>query len=271
MPNRNIEIEAKFVVIGPDPQSIFRRIAEAGSIVGYAIEPKGSDTIEDVYFDTEDYLLRLRKWALRLRTTGGQTLITLKGPGESIGDGIISRFEFEKPWSEESFLFICEILRVRGIIEVANIGSGFDAPKKILSASGFGIVHERVTTRRSLDIIAAEVAQSQEAPHAPTIPAGKIAELDFDETRFSLGDIEALHYEIEIEAMSEAGISSLKAVSQWLIREYPDELIPWKHSKLATAKAIGELFSRGLLKAPQGRTLCPGLDDYVTLAKIAGE
>jgi hypothetical protein len=262
------EIEAKFVVTGADPESIFRGIADAGSINGYLIELKGSETIEDVYFDTEDELLRLRKWALRLRIIRGQTLITLKGPGASTGTGIISRFEFEKPWSQESFRFVWEMLKSRGVMAVAQMGSGLGAPKDVLSASGFRIVHERTTYRKAFYIISSELTPSQAALIGSRRPPIRIAELDFDETRFLFGNIEALHYEIEIEAAFEAGISTLETVSHSLMKAHPDELIPWNHSKLVTGKAIGELLSKGLLKAPQGRALSLRSDDYAIIARM---
>ncbi len=273
------EIEAKFVVTGTDPESIFYEIADAAAMDDYLIKPKGGDIIEDSYFDTEHEALAIRKWALRLRKTSRQTLITLKGPGESLRQGIISRFEFERPWSEESFTSVCRLLKDRGIIEVPHAGLGLNDPREVLIESGFRLVHERQTTRRSFDILESRskgleqacspvqqvTFKQDEKPESGLAsrwsPGSDIAELDFDKTRFLFGNVEILHYEIEIEAVSEAGISALEAISDCLKKTYAKNLISWNHGKLATGKALGRLLSSGLLEVGETRPLTLGASE----------
>jgi inorganic triphosphatase YgiF len=80
-----LEIELKFAAHGPEP---LQRLANVERLAGLPLgAPETADEL-DRYLDTADGALARERWACRVRTRGGRTIISLKGPREgAIVDG----------------------------------------------------------------------------------------------------------------------------------------------------------------------------------------
>jgi inorganic triphosphatase YgiF len=76
------EVEARFGASGPEP---LRRLAARASLGAGALGPPRGFEEEDVYLDTASGALAAARWACRLRTRDGRTVVSLKGPPEPEG------------------------------------------------------------------------------------------------------------------------------------------------------------------------------------------
>lgn len=74
-----LEIELKFAADGPEP---LERLATVEQLAGVPLG--AAETVDELdrYLDTADGALARERWACRLRTRGGRTIISLKGPRE---------------------------------------------------------------------------------------------------------------------------------------------------------------------------------------------
>ena len=98
-----VEREAKYIV---DSSSVWdevqKKIIEMN---GYSIDPRGTKEQIDVYYDTEDGLLKNHDITLRIRKVGEQKLCTLKTPVKSPqsaqNDSHSVRYEYEEELEED--------------------------------------------------------------------------------------------------------------------------------------------------------------------------
>lgn len=94
------ELEAKFLLTGDNGRSMrrhksLRRLLQELFWAGYAVVPKDTIRIRDIYYDTPDWHLQRAGWSLRSRTGNGCAVITCKQIGVS-RTGIFERQEIEQ-------------------------------------------------------------------------------------------------------------------------------------------------------------------------------
>ncbi len=74
-----LEVELKFIAEGPAPLDLLATATELGRA---SLGPADTYDELDRYLDTADGRLAAERWACRLRTRRGATIISLKGPAE---------------------------------------------------------------------------------------------------------------------------------------------------------------------------------------------
>lgn len=93
-----LEVELKFSASGPEP---LEHLSVATALGPAALGPVRTIDERDRYLDTRDGRLAGALWACRLRSRGGRTIVSLKGPLEAGGDverdGLHRRPELEGP------------------------------------------------------------------------------------------------------------------------------------------------------------------------------
>lgn len=98
------------MILSPDYERLITIMKKVISTNGYLVEQNKMQHIEDNYFDTRDGILGKRKFELRLRVVDKKiSMITLKLPKKRT-EGKFERLEFERPWSNESFTEIMNVL-----------------------------------------------------------------------------------------------------------------------------------------------------------------
>lgn len=93
-----LEVELKFAAAGPRPLT---RLARQPSLGPAALGAVHDIDELDRYLDTPGGAFAAARWACRLRTRGGATIVSLKGPAEETGGGELHRRpELEGPATE---------------------------------------------------------------------------------------------------------------------------------------------------------------------------
>ena len=93
-----IEVEAKFLAVGPAPLT---RLAQAEHLGRAALGPASTFEETDRYLDTDDGRLEAAGWACRLRQRGASVRVSLKGPPDAATGGFLhQRPEVEAPATE---------------------------------------------------------------------------------------------------------------------------------------------------------------------------
>lgn len=241
------EVELSLVIACDDPEGVLQRLARLREVGPYRLAARGSEQIEDRYFDTPDGALGKQGVALRLRTVKGATTIGVKGRQRSGSTQTEDRSEVERPFSPEA---VEEIARRTGLERMA--AEEADGPDELLAAAlGVRPIQRRETVR-----LVRDVTDSREAS-GPVL-----AELVLDRVRFDVGDSPVLHYEVEIEAKRTGrGTESAKAIAAELAGRYP-ELAEWPYGKLPTGRAVEALLRRARLPGvgPDGALTPPAYE-----------
>lgn len=90
-----LEAELKFTARDERPLEVLEGSASLGPA---ALGPGGTVRELDLYLDTADLRLEAARWACRLRSRGGSTILSLKGPAEHLpGELLHKRPEVEGP------------------------------------------------------------------------------------------------------------------------------------------------------------------------------
>lgn len=89
-----IELELKYRADGPAPMAA---LAAAERLGDARLGPVSVSDELDRYLDTADLRLAAARWACRLRTRHGRTVVSLKGPAEQAGGALHRRPEVEGP------------------------------------------------------------------------------------------------------------------------------------------------------------------------------
>jgi hypothetical protein len=240
------ELEGTLAICGPGAARIAGEVAGLTALGGYRLRARPEATLGDSYWDLPGGALRALGCALRIRRTGGTTLLALKGPTRPApgGSGVVRR-ELEGPWSAALLGKVLAALREDGLALPDPGGAELMlAPDAVLARLGLLAVQERTTRRTPRDVLAGE-ARSTEV----------IAELAVDDTEFVLGGdapvgqqgVRLRHCEIEVEAKALGGEAALRVLLEALLRRYGTSLRPWDHGKLATGIALGALYRSGRL------------------------
>ncbi len=90
-----IEAELKFLAADDEP---LRRLEGMDRLGPAELGPSATASELDRYLDSEDLRLAAARWACRLRTRDGRTIVSLKGPAQhESGDAVHRRPELEGP------------------------------------------------------------------------------------------------------------------------------------------------------------------------------
>lgn len=90
----DLEVEAKYTVLPAD----LDLVAELTHLGPYTLRHAAAPEIQqNTYFDTADGRLSQSRHGLRVRRVGERSRITLKGPAETLADGLSRRVEYEFP------------------------------------------------------------------------------------------------------------------------------------------------------------------------------
>ena len=247
------EIEASLAICAADAGAVADAIAALRQIGGYVLVRPAELMLRDVYWDMPNDSLDCERMALRLRTAGGGTLLTLKGPPTRDSDGLSSRLEIEAPWSAAALRQVLDTLDDAGVFaSPATVDTGKETPHAALEALGFVIVQERETRRRTRDLV---------PPETPDAPA--LAELAIDRTTYRFDGRALVHNEIEIEVKAPGGERAIAQAMAALRKQYGPALRPWTYGKLATGETIRKRLKRGDLNgtvAPDGALLPAAYD-----------
>jgi hypothetical protein len=233
------ESEVALIIRSEQPQEVVERIADLPSIANYILLSRGSEEIHDVYFDTLDDAFQSQKLALRTREEGNETLITLKGPSSQEDGGGVERIEIEGLWSKDMLATIVEQLADWGI-EMLPPDQGFDvkSPRDDLMNRGLKVVQDRRTLRHVRDVVR---VGEEGGP--------RLAELAVDSVVYHLDGTKIRHYEVEIEAKTEAGLRPLKPLIDGLMNMFGGEVLEKpEYSKLAVGFALQALLRTGALE-----------------------
>jgi inorganic triphosphatase YgiF len=226
----HVEVEAKLVIRSEAPREIAAAIGKLRSLGEWSLRNRQPVTVRDTYFDTPDEELGSQGIALRLRQTGGECLITVKGP-ETEGHGVLERQELEEPWSLRALELASRFATSCGVRLPAPDGARVDDdPGNVLSMIGLAPAQDRTTSRVRRAI-------------APNVEeGGTVGELAIDEVTYRLSNSRPRHHEVELELGSAGDAGALSAVHNELQRQFV-ELHPWTHSKYATGRAITALLT----------------------------
>ena len=225
-----VEEEATLVVRSEEPERLLSEIAELHSLGAYALLPCADQAIRDRYFDTPDRTLSAKRVSLRVREVAGQTLLTLKGPGQQTFEGAARRRELELPWSRSALQRVLDALQAYGVRLQQLGGDPAAGATTALETLGLQTVQHRETHRKIRQVLLPKDGGYE-----------YVAELALDSVVYHFAETDVRHYEIEIEAKSEKGAAAVRTLEQELLQRYPDALTSWPHSKLATGYAIAGL------------------------------
>lgn len=227
--------------------------------MGYDLKPRPRLRIHDVYYDTPRRLLGRNAIGLRIRSVGGQTLLSMKSDPSRIGKIGVRRDEIESPWSRIALANIVKRLRTKGL-PIAEVRFSKSQPSAVLTRLGFKIIQERRTTRDVREIF--HRAKPRNRP---------IAEIDVDRVTF-LGQPKVRIFEIEIEAKAAGSAMIVQRIGAELESNYSGFLRVWPHGKLVTGLALRKLAkSQGFLKFLEGNEVRPGAFDVIDRTIAAGK
>ena len=260
--SRPVEIEACLAAVGDSRAALFESLQREERLGGLWRGELTRLLLADRYFDLADGQLARARAAVRLRRVDSdagpaECLITLKGPALDRGVSSVRRFELESQWSPDALEAVFAGLDGLGIrLESPHVAPADRTdPERALAAAGFVAIQSRRTTR-----LAAELREG----------STRVADLVFDEVRYTIGRRTIVHREIEIEARGESGAERVEAIAAELAARHPGDLRPWPWSKVALGRALEELEERGELDALlAGDELSP--EGYLAVEARLGE
>jgi inorganic triphosphatase YgiF len=231
------ELEAALIVCSEDSGRVLADLASARGAGQFVFLPLAPQHIRDRYFDTASGDLARHLFALRVRDTGTEVLLTLKGPdGETASLGK-ERLELEAPWSPETLQRLLDELARRTGISIAPSAIDPDEdPGRTLALLGFLGIQERRTMRQRRNVIPRPIPSGRG-------PDAILAELALDDVEYGEGGAAVRLREVEIEARGEAGAGEVHDIARSLLERSEGALRPWPYSKLATGRAIEALRS----------------------------
>lgn len=236
-----VEMETTLCVIREDPMGLMEEIAGLRALGPYRFAPRGTQTLEDVYYDTPSRILSSRGIAVRTRVVGDSATFCIKQDEQMDASGTAVRDEIEMPWSRQCMDHIAHILHkvAYGLVEVP---CRTDDPVESLACLGLSPIQSRRTVRMTLDA-------GQEGD--PGI--GVVAMLALDRVCYRLSGLSILHHEIEVEAACPESLDHVRGLASLLMDLHPEALRPWRHNKLVTGFALERLLAEGSLAITPGR------------------
>jgi inorganic triphosphatase YgiF len=222
----DLEIEAKLLIVSQTPRRVVAALESLGHIAAYKLRPCPSTTLRDIYLDLPDGTLRQRGYALRLRHGGSRWLLALKGRARPVPGGGVERVEIEGSADDPNLS--ARIDTALGGIEawkrLRDLGS---EPLATLLDAGFGTIQERVTHRRSRDVLGTDGAV--------------LAHLAIDSVTYRVQERDVRHHEVEVETAKGGDPAHLGRITRALAAAFESELRPCTHSKLAIGLGLQSL------------------------------
>jgi len=214
------EIELKFLIIDSNPASILRKIADLKQLDRYTLIAGSDLQLTDLYFDTSDSLFQKNKIALRFRKQNRERFITIKGNKKIQDYGAVHRLEVNKPWSENSFNEIIEVLsKTIPAFNPRQLNFLADKPINTMQSLGLHPIQERSTVRQIRFFL-------------DQLTNSAVAEGAIDETVYKIDRNRIIHYELEIELKKMGTEQILQNIKSVLLSTFPDSLELWIISKL---------------------------------------
>ena len=184
-----IEVEAKFAV--PDAET-FQRLQAVDHLAGFALSTGQIKQVHDTYLDTVERLILAAGYACRRREQEGEVLITLKGL-RGAGGAVHRREELE-------------------------VALPADQPPTQWPASP---ARERVLQLIG-DAPLAPLFELQQARHVRLVSQGErqVGEWSLDQVTLTVGDLEQIYHELEIELTPQGAEDDLAAIVTCLQDEW---------------------------------------------------
>jgi len=227
------EAEAVLMMVADDPAALIAEVSALDSIAGLSLGPTVALQADDSYFDSPDKALTGRGLALRLRRLPDRSLIGLKGEEMWTEKGVL-RLELEAPWSSNS---LADVLHELGFREVrltwpGTAITGAD-PQDVLASMDLAAFQTRQLSRCARPVLDAD--------------GDAVAELAVDTVTQEVAATRLTYREIEVEAADASSAAVVSDLSEALLAAFPDGLMAWSHSKLATGIALERMaVSNGL-------------------------
>ena len=216
------------LIIRDHAEQTAQKLAHLFAILDCPLVHRRSLTIRDTYFDTESRFFTRNRITFRIRRSGHGTTLSAKSSPRKISGGETSRVEIEKPWSYQSLASITEKLGLKPPSKQLFTQSA-SSPSRILTKAGFFIVQDRLTRRKSRDLVMIRKGKTS-----------RFAELSIDNVTYKLTEGTVRLIEVEIEAKASRAMPRIRPVVDWLLSEYPS-LRLWPHGKFVTGLAINRL------------------------------
>jgi len=226
------KIESEVVLIIRDhAEKTAQTIANLSTMLDNSLAKRRSFTIRDTYFDTKSKFFTRNKITFRVRQSSHKIILSSKSSPRRIAIGGTRRVEIENPWSYQSLASLTGKYGLeppnRELFRLLP-----RSPSRLLTEAGFEIIQERLTRRKSRDLIA--LRKNKPLP---------FAELSIDDVTYFSTKGPVRLVEIEIEAKAAGAMLRIRSVVDFLISEYP-ALQVWPHGKFVTGLAIEKLLKK---------------------------
>jgi inorganic triphosphatase YgiF len=109
------EAEIKLLIVSDNAAQLADQIAALRRLGNYTSVERNEERLHDIYWGSRDGRLGAERIALRLRTVGNETFITLKGPTKMAISGTAVRMEVEEPWSYSALTNVRTLLEEQGL------------------------------------------------------------------------------------------------------------------------------------------------------------
>jgi len=223
----DFEVETTLLIQSERPREVAEQIAALEGLGPYRLLTRSDLTIRDVYVDLENNSLRSYGLGMRLRTVGGQTLVTMKGKPKHGPGGLRSREEIEMAWTPDALERVADRCAQQGLVlDTAGATFSDDEPLSVLFELGFVTDQIRTNFRRPRNLITSES------------PKSTLAELVVDSVVFHFASGDVRHYEVEIEVKEQGSPEVVQTAAEHLLARWPDDLRVWGHGKRSTGQAV---------------------------------
>lgn len=210
-----IEVEAKFDIIGSEPDAIEALLTWIQRS-GYSIDPVYADRqILDVYYDSNDFSLRRHQASMRIRSAADQVLVTFKRKVRP-GQGLLQRRELEAPPSVDHLSRIQLELRAMGLADEGLPAQHPLIPEKIFTIWG---LEEIIRIHNS------------RAAYSISIRSQQFCTLVLDRVLFSHGDRSTEYRGVELEALEPIHQAQVAELAEAIAKSLPGHFVAQSRSK----------------------------------------
>ncbi|HET7405459.1 MAG TPA: CYTH domain-containing protein [Candidatus Bathyarchaeia archaeon] len=226
------KVETEVVLIIKDrAEQTAKAIADLSIIADYRLTHRRSLTIHDTYFDTDSKYFAKNRITFRIRQSSHGAILSVKSSPQKLARGGASRVESEHPWSYGSLARVSEELGLETPDRMIFKQSA-RSPLKVLTKAGFEIIQDRLTQRKSRDLVVFRKGKSF-----------RFAELAIDGVTYIFRKGRVRLIELEIEAKAPGALPRIRRVVDCLLSDYPS-LQVWAHGKFLTGLAINRLLRK---------------------------
>jgi len=228
------EIETTLRLTAPDRRKTLHELKGLDRLGPYRFLHPRLETVRDRYLDTPGKRFRKSRFAVRLRESDRETLVTLKGPATRNADGSRRRLEIELPWTAESTARIFRELAARGMDLPGDWNSAETCSREeLITGAGLQPFQERILIREIRDLFLEKAGPD------------RFAEMVIDQVAYKPGGHECRHAEMELELKLGTDPALLEPVADLFRGVFGDRLELWLSGKLAIGIALEKLFKDG--------------------------